>query len=257
MPKFVEPLIFSVTNGKGGSGKSTTVAALSTISAKRNYETCAMDLDQQDQIKDLLLGTENTEDIVSSDFLKQNIQSNEIKENLDLITFGQSLYGFEPKVALQVIKPLRAMLKSLPYDIIFIDNPPGLQPASLAGIGVADYALISTQTHHLSVKGISEQLDTIYRIQQQTDSQVQMAGILATMRDRNNHNKRKLAEIQETYGASVFKTVVPARVVAQDWSEYGISEKGSDNSILLNVYYADAFKELMDRVDVLSGKGKK
>lgn len=238
------PIIIAITNGKGGSAKTTVTATLAYLAARSKLKTLAIDFDQQDQLKFFFYPEEEYQNLSDSDFRESDIVANTVNEYLDTISFGKSLYVFSSEEAQDWIEPLRGYLKQLPYDIIFVDNPPGLQSASLTGLGIADYAVISAMTNKVSYRGAIEQIDTIERIQENLNEDLEVLGMVKTWFRNNKHNTKYSTIIDEEFGDLLFSTNIPAKKEAEEWTDDTINERFQGSRILLNVYYQAVFNEL-------------
>lgn len=201
--------VFSVTNKKGGVGKTTSalnLAAALNVSGKKvlmidndhqGNLTAAVGLapvEQKYTLANLLLTAIDSPEDIDLQFQRALLH---IKDGLDLIPANKRLT--DAAVRLQVMQlsqynslgsPDRyceAMMNELlsglknEYDYIIIDC--GLQQELLTvnALAASDYCVIPVQAHFLASEGIPDVLDMVRSIQNRFNPKLQIAGILLTM----------------------------------------------------------------------------
>jgi len=147
--------IIVVTSGKGGVGKTTTSAAISTGLALKGHKTVVIDFDVGLRNLDLVMGCERR---VVYDFVnvingESNIKQTLIKdkrvENLYILPASQT----RDKDALSkegVEKVLEELSKE--FEFIICDSPAGIEHGAQMALYFADEALIVTNPEVSSVR---------------------------------------------------------------------------------------------------------
>lgn len=147
--------IIVVTSGKGGVGKTTTSAAISTGLALKGFKTVVIDFDVGLRNLDLIMGCERR---VVYDFVnvingESNIKQTLIKdkrvENLFILPASQT----RDKDALSkegVERVLNELSKD--FDFIICDSPAGIEHGAQMALYFADEALIVTNPEVSSVR---------------------------------------------------------------------------------------------------------
>ncbi len=147
--------IIVVTSGKGGVGKTTTSAAISTGLALKGFKTVVIDFDVGLRNLDLIMGCERR---VVYDFVnvingESNIKQTLIKdkrvENLFILPASQT----RDKEALTkegVERVLNELSKD--FDFIICDSPAGIEHGAQMALYFADEALIVTNPEVSSVR---------------------------------------------------------------------------------------------------------
>ncbi|ABC76834.1 septum site-determining protein MinD [Syntrophus aciditrophicus] len=147
--------IIVVTSGKGGVGKTTTSAALSTGLALRGHRTVVIDFDIGLRNLDLIMGCERR---VVYDFinvingegnLNQALIKDKRVENLFILPASQT----RDKEALTV-KGIEAVFAELQerFDYIVCDSPAGIEHGAIMAMYFADEAIIVTNPEVSSVR---------------------------------------------------------------------------------------------------------
>lgn len=147
--------IIVVTSGKGGVGKTTSSAAISTGLALRGHKTVVIDFDVGLRNLDLIMGCERR---VVYDFinlingesnLKQTLIRDKRVENLFVLPASQT----RDKDALTkegVKKVLDELAED--FDFIICDSPAGIEKGALMALYFADEAIIVTNPEVSSVR---------------------------------------------------------------------------------------------------------
>jgi len=147
--------IIVVTSGKGGVGKTTTSAAISTGLAIKGYKTVVIDFDVGLRNLDLIMGCERR---VVYDFvnvinqesnLKQTLIKDKRTENLYILPASQT----RDKDALN-IEGVERVLNELSeeFDFIICDSPAGIEKGAQMALYFADEAIIVTNPEVSSVR---------------------------------------------------------------------------------------------------------
>ena len=148
--------IIVVTSGKGGVGKTTTSAALSTGLAQRGHKTVVIDFDIGLRNLDLIMGCERR---VVYDFVnvingEANLNQALIKdkrcENLFILPASQT----RDKDALtrEGVEKILDQLTEMKFDYIVCDSPAGIEAGALMALYFADEAIVTTNPEVSSVR---------------------------------------------------------------------------------------------------------
>ena len=147
--------VIVVTSGKGGVGKTTAVANISTGLAKLGYSVVVMDLDIGLKKLDLILGLENRViyDIIQvvegECTLKQALVKDKRFPELYMLPAAQTRNkdDISTEQVLQVCNDLRP-----DFDFIFIDCPAGIEQGFRNSIIAADKAIVVTNPEVSAVR---------------------------------------------------------------------------------------------------------
>lgn len=140
--------VIVVTSGKGGVGKTTTSASLSTGLALKGKKTCVIDFDVGLRNLDLIMGVERR---VVYDFvnvingeatLNQALIRDKNAENLYILPASQT----RDKDALtkEGVEQVINDLKKMGFEYIICDSPAGIERGALMALYFADEAVITT-----------------------------------------------------------------------------------------------------------------
>ena len=223
--------VLSVTNKKGGVGKTTSVVNLAAALNQSGKKVLMVDNDHQGNLtaamgltpgeqkytlaNPLLAAIDYPEDIELH--LRRSVLH--IRDGLDLIPANRRLA--DAAVRLQVMqlsqyntlgKPNRycenmmgSMLMPLrsSYDYIIVDC--GLQHELLTAnaLAASGYCIIPVQAHFLASEGIPDVLDMVHSVQSRFNPELKVAGILLTMYQSRPQLCQSVREsVHEVYGES-------------------------------------------------------
>ncbi len=149
------PVVLVVTSGKGGVGKTTSSAAISTGLAERGYRTVVIDFDVGLRNLDLIMGCERRVvydfvNVIQGDAsLKQALIKDKRFENLFILPASQTRDkdALDKEAVGRIIEELKA-----DFDYIVCDSPAGIETGAIMAMYYADQAIIVTNPEVSSVR---------------------------------------------------------------------------------------------------------
>ncbi len=219
--------IISVSNVKGGVGKTSTAAILSAGLTQRGNNVLMIDSDPQTNLTMCFLpeppdGTPSIYHVYADGKSLDEVRTS-IKENLDLIIGDFELCNADMQfLKAGRLKMLRKAIKSIKsdYDFIVIDTPPNLGILSLNAFLVSDYIIVPMAADSFSLKGVRLLKQTLDEVTEETEKAVSVTGLLLT-KYTNRTNVSKLLEksinsAAELLGTKVFGSRIRQATVLQE-----------------------------------------
>lgn len=249
--------IISMCNQKGGVGKTTTTINLGAALARYGRRVLAVDFDPQGALSaglgvpahdvptiyDLMLGHEKDPRAVIQPTATPNLDV--IPANIDLSAAEVHLVS---EVAREQI--LAGVLRkvSADYDVILIDCQPSLGLLTVNALTASHGVLIPLACEFFALRGVALLIETIDKVRDRLNPQIELDGIIATMYDpRTLHAREVLERVVHTFDEKVFDTVIgrtvklpDASVAAKSIIDYAPSNPAAEA-------YLQLARELVDR----------
>jgi chromosome partitioning protein len=90
-------------------------------------------------------------------------------------------------------------------------------------LGAADGVVIPMQCEYYALEGLTALLDTIQRVKQVINPQLEIEGLLRTMYDpRNSLTNDVSAQLAQHFGDRVYRTVIPRNVRLAEAPSFGL-----------------------------------
>jgi chromosome partitioning protein len=242
--------IISITNQKGGVGKTTTAINLSAALAMADMRVLVVDTDAQANCTSGLGFQKGSvrksiyHAMILNEPLSEVILNTQL-DNLKLIPADKNLTGAAielidfPEREFVLKKLLTPLLSD--FDYILIDSPPSLNIMTLNGLVAAHSVLVPIQCEYFALEGVTDLLETISRIRVTLNPGLFIQGVLLTMLDeRTNLSSQVRADLKGFFGDQVLTTAIPRNIRLAEAPSFGkpiilydIRSKGADSYINL------------------------
>jgi chromosome partitioning protein len=234
----------SISNQKGGVGKTTTAVNLAASLAAAEVPTLLIDLDPQGNAGSGLGRPRDAEGPTVYDALigtvpmAQCLVPTELP-HLMLCPSSPDLTGAEIELVTVERREYRLREAIAPllnrFGVILIDCSPSLGILTLNALAASKNVLIPLQCEYYALEGISQLLRTIELVKGSLNPELSIEGILLTMFDaRNNLAHQVASEIRNHFAEKVFENVIPRNVRLSESPSHGkpvilydIESKGS------------------------------
>lgn len=135
------------------------------------------------------------------------------------------------------------------FKFIVLDCPPALDLLTLNALVAADSVLIPMQAEYFALEGVSELLDTIERIKESLNSNLEVEGVVLTMYDdRTNLAQQVAQELKNYFGDRLFSTTIPRNVRLAEAPSYGKPALSYDPRSRGAEAYIKLAKEIMEKI---------
>lgn len=252
----------AIVNQKGGTGKTTTTVNLGIGLANQGKKVLLIDADPQGDLTTSLGWTDQDNlSITLSTQMEKIIRDEPLKvkngilhhdEGVDLIPSNIELSGMEMTLVNTISREftLKSYLNELKddYDYILIDCMPSLGILSINALAAADSVIVPVQAHYLPLKGMTQLMKTIGKVQRQINPALKIDGVLLTLADMRTNLARATADnLNQHYGKviRVYKTVIPVAVKAAETSAAGKSIYRYDKNSVVAKAYEDFTREVL------------
>jgi chromosome partitioning protein len=222
--------IVSLVNQKGGVGKTTTAINLAASLAACERNVLLVDLDPQANATSGV-GLPKNDDksiyAVLTDGLniKETIRTTELP-NFQVVPSSVDLVAAELELSDALGREfyLRRAIGEVAreYDYVLIDSPPSLGLLTINGLVAADSILVPMQCEYFAIEGVAQLLNTVERVRDMLNPNLEIEGIALTMYDdRVNLSRQVAEEVKRHFGEKVYETVIPRNVRLGEAPSFG------------------------------------
>jgi chromosome partitioning protein len=223
--------IISISNQKGGVGKTTTSINLSSNLAMMGKKVLLVDVDPQGNAGSGLGLDVNTIQNTTYEVLLGEISGREaiLKteiSNLMMIPSNINLSGVDIDLVNQegkefslkrAITPLRTE-----FDFIIIDCPPSLGLLTLNALSASDGVIITLQTEYFALEGLTQLMRIISLVQEGLNPALELEGVLLTMYDKRTNLSNQVAnDVKTHFKDKVYKSMIPRNIKLGEAPSFG------------------------------------
>jgi len=219
--------VIAVCNQKGGVGKTTTTINLGAALAEYGRRVLLVDFDPQGGASvGVGVSPYDLQTSVYNLLVDRNINVNQVTlpteiNGLDLVPANIDLSAAEVQLVGEVAREsilTRALRPALSqYDVILIDCQPSLGLLTVNALTAAQGVLIPLECEFLALRGVALLKDTIDKVQERLNPDLQIDGVLPTMFDsRTVHSREVIGRVYEAFGDTLLQTVIGRTVKFPD-----------------------------------------
>jgi chromosome partitioning protein len=215
--------VLAMCNQKGGVGKTTSTINLGAALADYGRKVLLVDLDPQGALSaGLGVASHELDRTVYNLMLERSTQITDVLvptrvPGMDLIPANIDLSAAEVQLITEVgreqvlSRALRPVLAY--YDYVLIDCQPSLGLLTVNALAIANGVIIPLAAEFFSLRGVALLVDTIEKVKERINPDLDVEGVLVTMFDgRTVHGREVVTMLVQRFGDDVYDTVI-ARTV--------------------------------------------
>ena len=248
-------MILSVSNQKGGVGKTTSAINIACGLALRDKKVLLLDLDPQGNatsgmgeeknnpgIYDVMINGISVEEVI----LKTRVKGLElIPSNISLSGATVEMVAFKDRENLlkKSLAPVRDK-----YDYIIIDCPPSLDLLTVNAFTASDKVIVPIQCEYYALEGLGQLVNTITLIKKRLNPALDIDGVVCTMYDsRTNLSEQVVCEVKKYFAAKVYHTRIPRNVRLAEAPSFGEPIQLFDAYCPGALAYKELCREIIER----------
>jgi chromosome partitioning protein len=230
--------IVTISNQKGGVGKTTTALCLAEYLANSGYRVLLVDLDAQMNLTEWVTAR-NAE--VPRATMYTSLRAEEptpieqsivptIIPHVDLV-YGDRKLGMIDPILAELNRPLRRLRSILRnsatvmgYDYVLIDSPPGVSRLLLNALVVADQLILPCTASAMALKGLKRVIDDVDRLSQGEDREIEFEMPMRVVFTKFNPNtkisKAAMKRVTDRFGLVPFVTHVRTSIRAEEAPDF-------------------------------------
>jgi chromosome partitioning protein len=225
--------VITISNQKGGVGKTTTTVNLAHCLAQKNKQVMIIDLDPQGQCSTnlgmdaqmsayyFLITPPTTQQAVA--FIRDGVRDTG-RENLNIIPGNSTTSSAQLLLSAQEqpVSYIRDLLKTFSkdgFDYIIFDTSPSVGGLQERAIWAADLVIIPTATEFASLDSLAKTVTTLQTLRDNKKWNGGLLGILPTFFDGTRESRDSLQDLKSTFGDKVLEPVHRATILRECWSE--------------------------------------
>ena len=254
--------VLSVSNQKGGVGKTTTAINLGTALAAVGERVMIIDLDPQGNAS-TGLGISRSQrkttvyDVVVNEASLADAAVATALPGLDLVPSDANLSGVELELAQaprrsfrlrDAIARLRAQPDGPGYTYVLIDCPPSLNLLTVNAMAAADAVLVPLQCEFFALEGLTQLMRTVELVRGNLNPKLEIQGVVLTMSAKRNRLSEQVAQdVRGHFGDKVYRTMIPRNVRVSEAPSFGQPVLVYDLNCLGSQAYLNLAREVVGR----------
>ena len=219
--------VVSMTNQKGGVGKTTTTINLGAGLVEYGRKVLLVDFDPQGSLSvGLWLNPHTMERTVYNLLMERDVALEDVVvpsgvPGMDLLPSNIDLSAAEVQLVNEVAREqvLERALRQVrdDYDVVLIDCQPSLGLLTVNALTASHGVIIPLTAEFFALRAVALLVETIEKVQDRLNPDLEIDGVLATMFDqRTLHSKEVVGSLVAGFGDRVFETVIKRSIKFAD-----------------------------------------
>jgi chromosome partitioning protein len=218
--KIPQPIVISIAQNKGGTGKTTTTLNLGAILASRGKRVMLIDLDPQANLSSGTgIDVVNLESSLYQVFTDRSVGLMDVaheKLGMTIVPAHISMVALEMDLVNQRAREwiLKRKLEAIAgqYDYVLLDCPPSIGLVVTNALACSHYVLLPVQTQAYALYGVPQLMEMVNVIRDDLNPNLEVLGVLLTFVNRTRLSREIEEEIKNYFQKQVFQTSIKQNV---------------------------------------------
>lgn len=207
--------VISILNIKGGVGKTVSTINLAACLVIKGMKVLVIDLDPQNNATQYLNlydpNLKSAYDVLLGDYDHSVIRNSNgidmVPANIKMVTLNNQIMNDTKRSRENRLKKFIDSLNES-YDFVLIDCPPSLDILSTNALVASTHVLVPIKPCRFAIDGLEYLIETVFEIQNEFNSKLQLLGVFVTMDNSTKTNKEIKEELKEALGSKFLETAV-------------------------------------------------
>ncbi len=217
--------VISVTNNKGGTGKTTTALNLGAALSKRGYKVLLIDLDSQCNLTQAAgvdadqnhIGKLLTSECTFEEVVKHAISFDVLPSSNGLLSYE---YIINNEAGGEYL--LREKLEGTGYDFVIIDTPPSLGTLTINALVASDLYIVPMQGENFAYVGLDKILQVASKIKKRMNTKLELGGVLLLKFDsRTKFGQVVFERLSNDESMRIFSTFIRQDIALMEATAFG------------------------------------
>lgn len=205
--------VISISNQKGGVGKSTLTINIASALSKMGLRVLVIDMDEQCNTTIFYCGAQDlyTDNIYAVLTEEKTIDEclYEVQPYLYVVPGSTKMKFFDSEDEGILKRALDTPFLHNTVDVVLIDNPPAINNKTFNSFVASTHVMIVTEAEDFSIRGLQQLEDNIRDIKVSSNNSLEIVGIVMNKIDkRRKLNRQYQAYIKTHYNDLVFKNSI-------------------------------------------------
>ena len=250
------PTIVTITQRKGGVGKTTATLNLASVLAEMNYRVLIIDLDDQrntsNSVSSIVESSKTIEDLLLKDLTLKDVVVQTDWQNVYILSASSNLSGVVKYLDGEVGGHLilkEKLVKDNEFDFVLIDTSPSLNILVINALCASQFMFIPLSSKYLSLQGLAQTIESFKKVTDRLNPDLKLLGIGFVQHDKRNVLANEVLEqVKEAFPNDLFKTLIginikieEAQVKKQSILSYAPNDRGAEQ-------YRELGKEILAKI---------
>ena len=231
--------VISITNQKGGVGKTTSAINISFYLAKMGYKVLIVDFDPQGNATSGLGVDKNSLGSTMSDVISGSVALKDVILETEF-----------HKLKLAPSTPILANTEIELANVRGRFCPPSLSLLTVNSFIASDFLILPVQAEFYAMEGLGQLLESMKLVKKGMNPNIELLGVLPTMVDsRTTLSGQVYEEIKRFFPGKVFSTPVPRNIRLAEAPSHGVPIGIYDRFSKGARAYKSITKEIVKRIE--------